>query len=81
MDESSPNAERKDVTTVSLLFSGAGRPLQEAQANLAHLEQRHSQGEHFWRWTGRVADGRNVLGCMLCALRTVEVSAVDSSAA
>jgi len=72
---------RGGMTTENMFYCGAGRPLEEARARLAELEARHSDGEHFWQWTGRIVEGRGVLGCMFCSLRTLELTAVDAQAA
>jgi len=57
------------TATADIHFCGAGAPLEEARAVLAQLELRHARGEHLWRWTGRMLDGRQVLGCMFCSGR------------
>ena len=54
------------TATADTYYGGAGTPLEEARAVLVQLELRHGRGEHFWRWTGRMLGGRQVLGCMFC---------------
>ena len=58
------------TATTDIYYCGAGTPLEEARAVLAQFELRHTRGEHFWRWTGRVFRGRQVLGCMFCPQHT-----------
>jgi hypothetical protein len=68
------------MNPANLLFCGADGPLNAARAELSDLDARHAHGEHFWRWTGLIADERRVLGCMFCRRTTAEVAVTDVEA-